>query len=82
MMGRQSGDPFAALLRIVDTQVDRGKGENINSDRQGSRQAADKQSQCTGKDQGRQQTITVQETGKDQGRQQGSQRINSPNDNR
>jgi len=59
-----------ALLRTVFTQVDRGRGRNINEDRQWSRQAADKQNQGTGKDQGRQQTITVQETGKDQGRQQ------------
>jgi len=70
MKGRQSGDPFAALLRIVYTQVDRGKGKNINRDRQGSRQAADKQYRVTGGDQGRRQTNTVQYTGKVQCRQQ------------
>jgi len=89
MMGRQSGDPFAALLRIVDTHVDRGKGKSINRNRQWSRQAADKQYQVTGGDQGRRQANTVQYTGKVQGRQQrittgkqsNSNRINNPQEN-
>jgi len=59
MMGQQNGDPFAAFIKN-SIYRGKGRGRDVNGDRQWSRQAADKRYQEAGRDQGRQQTNTVQ----------------------
>jgi len=73
MMGRQNGDPFAAFIKTM-INADRGKGKDINRDRQWSWQAAIKQCRVTGKYQGRRQRIT----GNKQSKQQ---QVSSPQEN-